>query len=282
MDKFTVCLVQPLGYRHSQAFLEVCQLVASSLESLGKSCRFQINLVDPETVNIVLGYHLLAPKMREHLAAHRVILYQLEQLSEREGWFTEERENLLRSAWAVWDYSRENVAFLRQRGFERALFLPLGYHPRLERIRHRKEADRDIDVLFYGAVNDRRKGVMREMKTRLRAEWLFGVYGEERDAYIARSRIVLNLHFYQAKILEQVRLAYLLNNRCFVVSEEVDRNPFGEGIVLGPLAELPALCERYVACPEERRDLAERAYRAFQQQPMVEHLRGVLGEMNLL
>lgn len=282
METFTVCLVQPPDYKHSGAFAEVCQLVAGSLESLGKTCRFQVNQVDPETVNIVVGYHLLAAKVREHLGAYRVILYQLEQLSEREGWFTEEREEMLRSAWAVWDYSRENVAFLRQRGFDRALFLPLGYHPRLERIGHRKEAGKDIDVLFYGAVNDRRKRVIREMKKRLRAEWLFGIYGAERDAYIARSKIVLNVHFYQAKILEQVRLAYLLNNRCFVVSEEADRNPFGDGIVLGPIGELPELCERFAARPEERRERAERSYRAFQQQPMVEHLRAVLGEMNLL
>lgn len=282
MEKFTVCLVQPPDYKHSSALLEVCQLVAGSLESLGKSCRFQMNQVDPGTVNIVLGYHLLAAKAREHLASHRVILYQLEQLSDREGWFTEEREALLRSAWAVWDYSRENAEFLRRRGFEKTLFLPLGYHPRLERIRHRKEADKDIDVLFYGAVNDRRRGVVHELRKRLRTEWLFGIYGKERDAYIARARIVLNVHFYEARILEQVRLAYLLNNRCFVVSEAAEHNPFGEGIVLGPIGELPELCERFVARPEERWERADRGYRAFQQQPMVEHLRAVLGEMSLL
>ena len=152
----------------------------------------------------------------------------------------------------------------------------------LERIRHRKEADKDIDVLFYGAVNDRRKGVVHELRKRLRTEWLFGIYGEERDAYIARAKIVLNVHFYEAMILEQVRLAYLLNNRCFVVSEEVEANPFGDGVVVGPLGDLPEICEKYAARPEERRERADRGYRAFQQQPMVEHLRAVLAEMSLL
>jgi len=282
MEKFTVCLVQPPDYKHSFALLEVCQLLVSSLESLGKSCRFRVNQMDTDTVNIVLGYHLLAGEVRERLASFRVILYQLEQLSDREGWFTAEREALLRSAWAVWDYSPENAEFLRRRGFEKTMCLPLGYHPRLERIRHRQEANKDLDVLFYGAVNDRRRGVVHELQKRLRTEWLFGIYGEERDAYIARARIVLNVHFYEAKILEQVRLAYLLNNRCFVVSEAAEHNPFGEGIVWGPIGELPELCERFVARPEERRERADRSYRAFQQQPMVEHLRTVLGEMSLL
>lgn len=282
MEKFTVCLAQPPDYKHSGALMEVCQLLVSSLESLGKSCRFRVNEMDTETVNIVLGYHLLAASVREHLPSFRAILYQLEQLSDREGWFTEEREALLRSAWAVWDYSPENAAFLRRRGFNKTMCLPLGYHPRLERIQHRKETDKDIDVLFYGAVNDRRKSVVHELRKRLRTEWLFGIYGEERDAYIARAKIVLNVHFYEAKILEQVRLAYLLNNRCFVVSEEVETNPFGDGLVLGPVGDLPALCEKYAARPEERQERAGRSYRAFQQRPMVEHLRAVLNEMSLL
>ena len=41
---------------------------------------------------------------------------------------------------------------------------------------------------------------------------LFGDYGEVRDRWIARSRVVLNIHFYDIKVAEQVRLSYLLNN----------------------------------------------------------------------
>jgi hypothetical protein len=245
-------------------------------------CQQQTNTVEPGAVNIVVGYHLLGVSAREHLAAHRVILYQLEQLSDREGWFTPDREALLHAALAVWDYSPENLDFLRARGISRAMHVPLGYHRRLERIRHRGDASKDIDVLFYGAVNKRRAAVMREIQERLRAEWLFGVYGEERDQYIARSRIVLNLHFYQARILEQVRLTYLLNNRCFVVSEDAEQNPYGDGIVTGPIETLPALCERFAGLPEERQATAERGYQTLRRHPMTDHLRTALHEMDLL
>jgi hypothetical protein len=279
---FQVCLVQPPNYAHALALREVAELLTCSLETLGQDCAFRANALDPEAVNIVLGYHLLSAPASESLPSRRLIFYQLEQLSEREGWFTPEREALLRSAWAVWDYSQENVAFLRDRGIRRVQHLPLGYHPRLERIRHRPEAQKDIDVLFYGSMNERRAAVIAELGRRgLRAECLFGVYGDARDACIARARIVLNVHFYQARILEQVRLSYLLNNRCFVISEEAGHNPFGDGVVTGPIEALPDLCAQYARCPQARQEAAARGHESFRQRPMVNYLRPVLGELNL-
>ena len=85
MERFSVCLIQPPNYVHSLALLEVAQLLAGSLESLGAGCRLLANQVEPQSVNIVLGYHLLGPGSLEQLAKERVILYQLEQLSDREN-----------------------------------------------------------------------------------------------------------------------------------------------------------------------------------------------------
>ena len=224
----------------------------------------------------MVGYHLLEPRHLRELAGPPVVFYQLEQLSEREGWFTPARAQVLRAASRIWDYSAENVAFLKARGFAQVEHLPIGFHPALERIRHRDEADKDIDVLFYGSVNLRRQGVLEPIRRRLRLQTLFGVYGEARDQHIARSKIVLNIHFYQTRILEQVRLAYLFNNRCFVVSEEAEQNSFGNGLVSGPAGELGELCARYLADPEARRQSALANYRAFQKQPMTEYLKPLL------
>ena len=52
---------------------------------------------------------------------------------------------------------------------------------------------------------------------RVRAE--SGVRGAERDALIARARLVLNLHFYPTAIFELVRVSYLLANGKAVVAE---------------------------------------------------------------
>jgi len=276
MEHFSVCLIQPANYVHSQGLLEVCQLLCCSLESIGLPCRFQTNRIEPDAINIVVGYHLLDPPAAARLAAARLILYQLEQLSDREGWFSREREAVLRAAWAIWDYSPENVAFLKNRGFPRVEYLPLGFHPALRRILHPEDSDRNIDVLFYGSLNPRRAAILEALRRQCRAHALFGVYGETRDRYIARARILLNIHFYQAAILEQVRLAYLLNNECFVISEEAGHNPFAGGIVTGPYAKLVSLCETYLAQPESRKQVAARGFRDFASRPMTEYLQPLL------
>ena len=41
---------------------------------------------------------------------------------------------------------------------------------------------------------------------------VFGLYGPPRDALIARSKIILNMHLYDAKVFEIVRVSYLLAN----------------------------------------------------------------------
>jgi len=274
--QFSVCLIQPPGYVHSLALLEVCHLLCFSLESLHQSCRFEVNRLEAGANNIVVGYHLLTPDQIAPLAGQQVIFYQLEQLPLREGWFTADREAVLRAARAVWDYSPHNLELLRARGFERLHHLPLGYHPKLKRIPHREESARDIDVLFYGSMNARRAAVVDSLRARCRTQVLFGVYGDSRDEYIARSRIVLNVHFYEAKILEQVRLSYLLNNECFVLSEEAEQNPFLGAAATGPYDQLADLCRSYLAAPESRRQIAAAGHRIIQDRPMVDHLRSAL------
>ena len=48
---------------------------------------------------------------------------------------------------------------------------------------------------------------------------LTGCYGEARDQFIARSKVVLNLHYYDSKVFEIVRVSYLLSNFKAVVAE---------------------------------------------------------------
>ena len=52
-----------------------------------------------------------------------------------------------------------------------------------------------------------------------RVEWLLNLYGADRDALLARSKIVINMHQHDAQVFEIVRVSYLLANRRTVVSE---------------------------------------------------------------
>src|SRR5439155_882319 len=125
-------------------------------------------------------------------------------------------------------------------------------------------AAQDIDVLFYGSLNERRAAVLRELARHANVRARFGIYGAERDQLIARAKVVLNLHFYEAQLMEQVRIAYLLNNGCFVLSEDAPDNPYGSAIATAPYGELAAACLRYLADPDERQRQATSSLEWFQ------------------
>src|SRR5262249_18781845 len=145
----------------------------------------------------------------------------------------------------VWDYSPQNVRYLAELGDDNVHYIPVGYSPRLERIKD--AAAQDIDILFFGAISERRRLILDQLhKAGFRTAALFGQYGEGRDAQIARGKIQLNVHQFATSHLEQLRLAYLLNNRRFVVSETASDNPYGDGVVFCHYDEIVARCAEYL------------------------------------
>jgi glycosyltransferase involved in cell wall biosynthesis len=271
MSSYNIVLLRPLHGDGHRVFLEVAKLLYHSFRSLGLHCSVQINRTDPSAVNILLGYHWLGDP--DEVRATRSIIYQLEQLSDREGHFAAGRLKVLEAAREIWDYSAENVAFLRARGLGRVKLLPLGYHPTLETV---PRTAPDIDVLFYGFLNRRRNDLLESLRDSCRVKYLVGVFADERDRYIARAKIVLNVHYYAAQIMEQVRIAYLLANRRFVLSEESPHDPYPGGIVTAPYHRLPDVCLQYLEAEEERARVARTGHELFRQRPMTEYLRAVL------
>lgn len=273
MSKFRVVLIQPPGYVFSLGLADVVTLVERSLVSLGHDCDSAINEPRADATNIIVCYHLiedLAPWRK-----HRYIPYQLEQLSDKEGWFNKTRLEVLRQAAEVWDYSPINVDFLRARGIARVQLAPLGYHPALERI---TRSSQPTDILFFGSLNDRRRAVLNELSHNANVKVLFAVFGEERDREIGQAKILLNIHYYEAQIMEQTRLSYLLANRTFVVSESSPDDPYGGGIATAPYGELVSTCLRYLGDAEARFRIARAGYQLMRSRPMVEHLRSLVGE----
>jgi hypothetical protein len=269
--RYTVTLIQPQGYVHAQGLWDVCRLIHWSLESLGMQSRLQVNHLDTEGMNVVVGYHL----MRDPAAFGnaRVIFYQLEQIADGAGWFTPQRLPILQRAEEIWDYSAQNIAFLQSRGLTNVKHVPLGFH---ERMRSIADLPKEIDVLFYGSLNERRKAILDRLASRCKVRHLFGVYGAERDLHIARSKIVLNLHCYSAQIFEQARVSYLINNGRFVVSETPVDDPYQGMVVTAAYEDLPEACVRFLADDAGRERFAAQAFENFRRFPMTEYLKPLL------
>lgn len=225
MNQFRVVIIAPENNPHVAAFTELAIALVTGIRENGYSCDIALNEINPSAVNIILGFHLL--KESDIPAGIRYIVYQLEQLSDTEGWLLHHPNMLsvMKNAEAVWDFSPENVLFLNEKGIN-AKHIPVGYSEALKKI---PATSKDIDILFYGSRNDRRGKVLEELVRRgLNVKALFGLYGEERDSWISRAKMVINIHFYEASLFESVRLSYLVNNSVAVLTEESPSYPWSE------------------------------------------------------
>jgi len=258
-ERYRICIITPSGYKHSSAFLEVALLLKCALSDCGLRCDMAVNEPLNDATNVILGYHLISDPAV--LSGTRYIPYQLEQLSMQEGVYSDKNRRILAGAAEVWDYSLENRAFLRRSGIA-AQHLPLGFHEALERIA--KTDEKDIDILFYGSMNERRKRILDALAGCFKVKALFGVYGNERDAWIGRSRLVVNIHHYEAKIFEAVRLSYLMNNGIFFVSEDSALNPYPDiPICMAPYDKIVDLCKYYMENQALASGCARSVYEAF-------------------
>ncbi len=87
-------------------------------------------------------------------------------------------------------------------------------------------------------------------------------WGIVRNELIARSKIILNIHFYLSGILETPRVSYAVANKKFIISE--NSNPEGRNRLAGNcyLLRMRKIIEnimKYVELPEERIKLAEKS-----------------------
>lgn len=251
MDDFLVCVASPDGYVHSAAFAELADVVHYTLLRMGKrSLRVDLTaamILDPafaETYGakrwILFGPHLLQNLPTVEVPKGSVI-YNLE--ARGTDMFALALPHL-QAASHVWDFSRSNTKALAELGIA-AHFVPPGYAPELERCRPQTK---DVDVLFYGCINERRALVLAELRALGLDVCHFGEYGATRDYMIARSKVVLSMHFYETPgLFESVRVSHALTNGACVVAEEGDgQEGYDEAAVCVPYGKLAATAERYV------------------------------------
>ena len=246
-NDYCIWVVTPPGYTHAAAFHEIALGLQGGLRELGLQAPIVQDKRHIRGKAIVLGANLL-PEIPDVKPSGKAILFNLEQITPGSEWLTADYLKLLKRH-AVWDYSRYNIEQLQRLGIRDISHCPIGYSDGLQRIRH--AADKDIDVLFYGSVNARRLAILEALACAgMKIETLFGVYGEQRDALIARSKLVLNIHYYPAKIFEIVRISWLLANAVCVVSEESPADSALEqvrdGIIQAPYESLVETCQAVI------------------------------------
>lgn len=75
------------------------------------------------------------------------------------------------------------------------------------------------DIFFYGNKNERREKILKELNKYFKIKIGWGVYGEKKIEYIMKSKIILNLHYYEEAGLETCRFNEILNYNKLIISE---------------------------------------------------------------
>lgn len=275
----TIWIVTPTNYQHSRAFDEVAIALCAAFRALGEEAFVVRDPVQLGDLTIVLGANLL------HLVPMpqtRLVLFNLEQVTPPDStskWMKPEYLALLRR-FPIWDYSHVNIGELRKLGID-AIHCGIGYVPELSAIAPARQ--QDIGVLFFGSFNEHRNTVLNRIsELGIAVTRKFGVYGAERDALIARSKIVLNLHLYTPRLFEIVRVSYLLANRKCVVSES-SADPLAEaavegGVAFAEAADLPDLCARLLADDARRTALATAGFNVIRRLSQVQFVHDAMRE----
>lgn len=277
--KFAISIISPPAYRHASVFQEVAETLHYGLLALGHDSVLTTQTDLPDRQHITLGANLLV-----HWVAPltpNTVLYNFEQIYYGSPWLQPILlDHLLQ--FPVWDYSQANIAQLHEMGVAGVQYVPVGYVPELTRI---PIVEPDIDVLFYGSLNERREAILQSLTEQgVQVKVVpVGVYGAERDALIARSKIVLNMHFYPAQVFEVVRVSYLLANRRFVISEHSqngsEAEAFAPGVAFTEYDQLVDTCRAYLSRPQERQAIADVGFEIMRSRPEPDYLQPAIAQL---
>jgi hypothetical protein len=133
----------------------------------------------------------------------------------------------------IFEYNPINIKYLKNK-YENIniYYIPLLYNVLLidyynsNIIKKIKYNEKDIDIIFYGTLNERRSYILNNLKLKYNImiiSKIFELSHSELFNYIERSKVVLNIYYYEDNyVFDYYRNAILLSNKIFLISEYPD------------------------------------------------------------
>jgi hypothetical protein len=268
--KYNICIIKPKDYIHSLAFMETAELVHYSLVELNLESSIKFNEIDPDRINIFFGFSLLDEKFINQLPKNSIV-FNTEPIYDINVPSRQKIIDFL-SNYSIWDYSDQNINFLKSIGIINVKLFQFGFQKELVRIP--KNMKQDIDILFYGSLNERRISILNKLNTSgFRVEIANGVFGKERDLLIERSKVILNVYYYNQNTFDIVRFFYLITNSKAIVSEECLENAicknYNSGIYSVPYDNLVDSCSDLIRIDDKRISLESDAFKTILSIPQI-------------
>lgn len=268
------------------SFLEVIESLRWGFIDLGFECTFRINEVDRSCVNIAFGWVNAFNNGLMDVYPVGTILYNFEQWSHRQ--LTDDPLfHLIAERFQIWDYSQANILRWRELNpkFE-PYYAQVSFAPSLAKID--TAVDKDIDILYIGSLDaSRAEKVMACQRNigvnRNSVVTVSGMWGDKRDEFIARSKLLLNLSYPNSPhtTFEIVRVSYYLANKKAVVCEyhpglEIE-DDLREVLKFVPADEFAVCCDQLVHDAAGRESYAEACFEVFARRDVRDVIKGFFG-----
>ena len=155
----------------------------------------------------------------------KVIVFNQEPLTATQRQFMHPNYFMwLKQADEVWDYDEQNIEVLKLIRPDVKLHILKPYKDWSKY----KPVVKDIDILFYGSINEHRRAVLDELKKKYKVVILNSFDGNVIDNYIMRSKVLLNIHYYyESSMQEQARMIRWIGSPCRIISEKSWKNYLG-------------------------------------------------------
>lgn len=180
------------------------------------------NIKEEDTNNKDILYLIPIPQIWNIPKNLKYITYQLEQCKQSK-WINDEYLDKLKNSIYIFDYSQDNMLYFKNTDINKNFVDKINYMPipLITKYKYNYD-DCDIDILFYGGMNKRRFIILETLKKKynLNIVMINKIFGKELNKYIKRSKIILNIHYYDNALLETTRLNECLTYNKIIISEK--------------------------------------------------------------
>ena len=201
--------------------ISLASVIQSQLQKLGIDVEL---ITETPTDGFSQDLHIVLCAQEFLLLPPNYIVFQLEQLSVAKRFNTDHYHSLLFNSLAIFEYSSENINYLVNLGIPKNKIF---HTPIFSHCCDDSQKPYQYDILFYGSLNTRRKDILKELGQSLNIKIANKIFGTDMHDMIKRSKVILNIHYYDDAILESTRIAECLCLGKTVVSEKsVDQTDY--------------------------------------------------------
>lgn len=201
----------------------VAKLMETEFRKLGIECEIVSLLrgkIPFNSKNRKIPHIIICPQIYSSMPPFYMAMQMEQTVSNR--WLNSKYIRTLTAAHMVLDYSLFNIEYFGKRDeFSRNLFyyLPIDYL--YGDAPDSSDCEKEIDVLFYGDDSaERRAKILKQLQSDFNIKIVNNLFGEDMLKLVRKSKIVLNIHYYEDALLEATRIYEVLSqNSSLIISE---------------------------------------------------------------